>query len=206
LVINDPNGVEFWTRDGKGDVTPRLSWDGKSTAGVEVESATDYPYILSAIDSQGQSAEKRGVIPIDVLVIRDGNKLRIRVPAIIFRANNADFVNKAQDPKRGLTPEVITNNDRVLSRVADILQKFRDYKVSIEGHANSETGRAEEEKELVPLSQKRAEFVRDWLVSHGVAATRLSAVGMGGKKPVSTNIKDRANWWKNRRVEFILER
>ncbi|MBQ4331851.1 MAG: OmpA family protein, partial [Spirochaetaceae bacterium] len=58
---------------------------------------------------------------------------------------------------------------------------------------------------LVPLSEARAELVRDMLVSFGVKGDRLSTVGMGGRQPVVSHA-DRANWWKNRRVEFILEK
>jgi outer membrane protein OmpA-like peptidoglycan-associated protein len=36
-----------------------------------------------------------------------------------------------------------------------------------------------------------------------VNRNRLSAIGMGGKRPV-VRYEDHDNWWKNRRVEFIL--
>jgi outer membrane protein OmpA-like peptidoglycan-associated protein len=206
FVIYDPNGVPFRAYSGGADVPQKLVWDGRGDDGELVESATNYPYTFTAADSQGQSSEVRGSIQVDVLIIRDGDKLRMRVPAIIFRANNADFVSNTVDKKRGLDQATIDNNERVLGRVAEILQKFQDYNVRIEGHANSETGTAKEEQELVPLSQRRADFVKAWLVSHNTGAARLTAVGMGGKEPVMKNRGDRANWWKNRRVDFILEK
>ena len=61
----------------------------------------------------------------------------------------------------------------------------------------------EEEAELIPLSRERAQAVRDFLIRNGVDGSRLSTVGMGGTKPVVERA-DRENWWKNRRVEFIL--
>ncbi|MDR3301621.1 MAG: OmpA family protein [Spirochaetaceae bacterium] len=205
FVIYD-HEVPFWTRSGGADVPQKLIWNGRGDDSVLVESATNYPYIFTVTDSQGQRSEAAGSIQVDVLIIRDGDKLRMRVPAIIFRANNADFVDKTVDKKRGLDQTTIDNNERVLSRVAEILQKFPDYKVRIEGHANSETGTAKEEQELIPLSRRRAQFVQEWLVRHGTNAARLSADGLGGKDPVMKNRGDRANWWKNRRVEFVLER
>jgi outer membrane protein OmpA-like peptidoglycan-associated protein len=205
-MIYDPNGVPFRAWSGRAGVPQKLVWNGRGDNGELVESATNYPYTFTVTDSQGQSSEVRGSIQIDVLVIRDGDKLRMRVPAIIFRANNADFVENTVDKKRGLDRATIDNNERVLSRVAEILQKFPDYRVRIEGHANSETGTAKEEQELIPLSQQRAAFVQKWLVGHGIKAERLSAAGMGGTDPVMKNRGDRANWWKNRRVEFILEK
>jgi flagellar hook assembly protein FlgD len=205
FIIYD-HDIPFWTRSGGAEIPQTLIWNGRGDDSVLVESATNYPYTFTVTDSQGQSSEVAGSIQVDVLIIRDGDKLRMRVPAIIFRANNADFVDNTVDKKRGLDQATIGNNDRVLSRVAEILQKFPDYKVRIEGHANSETGTAKEEQELIPLSRLRATFVKEWLVRHGINAERLSADGMGGKDPVMKNRGDRANWWKNRRVEFILER
>ncbi|MDR2601758.1 MAG: OmpA family protein [Spirochaetaceae bacterium] len=205
-VIYDPNNKPFWTVTGKSEVTSVLNWNGRGDDGVLVESAMDYPYTFTVVDVQEQTTVVQGKITIDVLVLKDGQRLVIRVPAIIFRANNADFVPKTQDAKRGLTQEVIDNNEKVLKRIAEILQRFRDYRVTVEGHANSETGTEKEEVEqLVPLSQKRAEFVKGFLVQQGVGENRLTAVGVGGRRPVSKDRKDRENWWKNRRVEFVLE-
>jgi outer membrane protein OmpA-like peptidoglycan-associated protein len=51
------------------------------------------------------------------------------------------------------------------------------------------------------LSDARADAVKDWLVSHGVAATRVSARGYGDTRPLVPNDTD-ANRFKNRRVEL----
>ena len=61
----------------------------------------------------------------------------------------------------------------------------------------------EEKEDLIPLSAARADAVRRFLIEKGVARGRLSSVGIGGTKPIAA-ISDRDNWWKNRRVEFIL--
>ena len=56
---------------------------------------------------------------------------------------------------------------------------------------------------LGPLSQERADAIRDYLVKKGVSRSSITTEGMGGTKPV-VNPKDTDNNWKNRRVEFIL--
>ena len=53
------------------------------------------------------------------------------------------------------------------------------------------------------LSLRRAESVRDALVRRGVAAGRLTAVGLGEENPVATNDTD-AGRAQNRRIEFSI--
>lgn len=205
FVIKDPeNGKAFWKIDGKSSITERIIWDGRGNNGERVQSAMDYPYEFTATDELGMSSKVEGIISVDVLVIRVGNVLKMQVPSIIFRGNAADFKNK-KEAKNGLEDSVINNNKRVLKRIAEILNKFKDYTVTIEGHANNTSGLESEEAELTALSQQRAEFVLDYLAKNGVDRSRLSAVGRGGTAPVVER-SDKDNWWKNRRVEFILNK
>lgn len=197
--IREPQGTAgniFWKTGGKDRITEQIIWDGRSLKGELVQSATDYPFTFTVKDSVGMVSVVRGYIPVDVLVIRDDGQLKIAVPSIIFRENAADF--------EGLDPEIVEKNVQVLKRIAEIINKFRDYRIQVEGHANNVTGtQREEDAELIPLSRQRAQAVRDFLIRNGVDGSRLSTVGMGGTKPVVERA-DRENWWKNRRVEFIL--
>lgn len=221
FTIKDPNnGKPFWTTSGKSQITERIIWDGRGNNGELVQSAMDYPYEFTATDELGMTSTVEGKICVDVLVVRAGDFLKMQVPSIIFRGNNADFKNaeevaagpKADRVNKGLEQSVIDNNIRVLKRIAEILNKFQDYTVTIEGHANNISGTEEEETSsangnipLEPLSQQRAEFVLQKLVEYGVDASRLTAVGRGGRQPVVAR-SDKDNWWKNRRVEFILNK
>ncbi|MDR0685102.1 MAG: OmpA family protein [Spirochaetaceae bacterium] len=211
--VRDPQGRQsFWTASGKSQITRELVWDGRSKTGELVQSAMDYPYTFTVTDVEGQSSTAKGNLRVDVLVIRDGDKLKMQVPAIIFRADHADFVSKAQDRQQGLEQSVIDNNMRVLRRIAQILNKFKDYTVVIEGHAHNVSGTDAEETStsggnipLVPLSNDRAAFVKQQLVRLGVSAGRMTTDGAGGRKPVA-NRENRDDWWKDRRVEFILNK
>ncbi len=211
--IKDPNnGKKFWSTSGKSAITERIIWDGRGNNGELVQSAMDYPYEFTVTDTLGMTSTVEGKISVDVLVIRVGDVLKMAVPSIIFRSDNADFELESKVGKGGLTDAQLANNERVLKRIAEILKKFKEYTVTIEGHANNVTGTEEEETStangnipLEPLSQKRAEFVKDKLKSYGVDAGRLSAVGRGGRQPVAAR-SDKDNWWKNRRVEFILNK
>jgi flagellar hook assembly protein FlgD len=198
LEIRETEGTRqiFYHIEGRGSPAELIAWDGRSNRGELVQAATDYEYTFKATDSLGNSSSINGRISVDVLVIRDGDVLRIQVPSITFRANFADF--------NGLPGERIETNTRVLRRIAEILNKFREYKITVEGHANPVLGTAKEESdELQPLSLSRARAVIDQLVSYGVTRSRLSAAGKGGTRTVA-DPHDQDNSWKNRRVEFIL--
>ncbi|MDR1985995.1 MAG: pallilysin-related adhesin [Treponema sp.] len=187
----------FYQIEGEGSPPERITWNGRSNKGELVQAATDYPFTFKATDSQGREGSMNGAIGVDVLIIREDDGLRIQVPSIIFRAGYADFLE--------LSPDIMANNVRVLRRIAEILNKFRDYRVRVEGHANRTQVDADEEErqELQPLSESRARAVVNQLVEFGVSRNRLTAIGMGSTKPV-VQLEDRDNWWKNRRVEFIL--
>ncbi|WP_304225344.1 FlgD immunoglobulin-like domain containing protein [Gracilinema caldarium] len=198
LEIREPEGPKqlFYRIEGRGSPAGKYTWDGRSNKGELVQAATDYPVQIQSTDSLGNTSTITSIIGVDVLVIREGDQLKIKVPSIIFRENGADF--------NSLPQEKVDNNIRVLKRIAEILNKFRDYKVKVEGHANPVTRTAQEEnQELKPLSEARAKAIMDLLIQFGVDRNRLSYVGMGGTRPV-VRWEDRDNWWKNRRVEFIL--
>jgi outer membrane protein OmpA-like peptidoglycan-associated protein len=172
-----------------------------------VMSATDYPYVFTVISDRGTvSKPLNDVIHVDVLVIKqDDGRLRVQVPSIVFRTNAADFKN--------LPERTITNNERVIRRIAFILNKFPNYKVQVEGHANPENkpgtkARANEEKienAKNSLSKKRADAIVDILVDNAVDKKRLFPVGKGISEPI-VEFEDTENWWKNRRVEFYLDK
>ena len=215
FTIKDPKGKDFWKQNGKNAITERLIWDGlsnvqKDAAGraERVQSAMDYPYEFTVTDNLGMTNTVTGQISVDVLVIRDGNVLKMAVPSIIFESDAANF----QTANSKLDAAKVANNIKVLNRIAEILKKFKDYKVTVVGHANKVTDKPEEEtvdnmnqwgRASQPLSKERADAIRAYLIKKGVSGSNVSTEGMGGTKPV-VNPKDKDNNWKNRRVEFIL--
>lgn len=215
FVINDPKGKAFWKTEGKNQITERIIWDGLSNIQKDakgnaerVQSAMDYPYTFTVTDNLGMTSRVEGVIPVDVLVIREGNVLKMAVPSIIFESDASNF----QTANSKLSAEQAAKNIEILNRIAEILKKFSDYKVTIQGHANRVSDNLDEEtvdnmrewgRALGPLSQERADAIRDYLVKKGVSRSSITTEGMGGTRPV-VNPKDTDNNWKNRRVEFIL--
>ena len=214
FTVEDPATLKpFWIAKGTDKLQEKIIWNGKSARGEVVQSATDYPYEFTVTDSNNLSSTVKGFVKVDVLVVRDGERVKIQVPSITFRSDAADFKtteelmqNPDYDGKtRGLDKKILENNVKVLGRISEILKKFRDYNVQIEGNANNLSGTQAEEDEVKLLSEQRAQYVRDWLIKDGVSAANLKAVGNGSKNPAtnSTALEDR---WKNRRVEFILKK
>ncbi len=97
-------------------------------------------------------------------------------------------VNKAV-----LTPEA----QELLIKVATFLNKNQQYAVEVQGNTDS-TGPMAWNMEL---SKMRADSVRDFLVTNGVAADRLTTKGFGPNEPIAPNntAEGRAM---NRRVDF----
>jgi outer membrane protein OmpA-like peptidoglycan-associated protein len=88
-----------------------------------------------------------------------------------------------------------------LNEVGDALIKGNpDANITVEGHTDSQGQR----QYNMDLSKKRADAVRDQLVTRGVAPDRIKSLGYGPDKPLIDNktAENRAN---NRRVEIVVE-
>jgi outer membrane protein OmpA-like peptidoglycan-associated protein len=86
-----------------------------------------------------------------------------------------------------------------LEEVVDLLQTEPDKKIRVEGHTDS---RGDAEANL-QLSEQRAQAVREALISLGVSADRVTALGMGEDFPIASN-EDEDGRAQHRRVDVIL--
>lgn len=198
LTILDPAGAPFTSFSGREPPAGPIVWDGRDLDGNLVEAAQDYRYVLRVRDALGNMAEKRGIIPTDVFVLRDGDRLKIRISSIVFSPSSASLA--------GTDPESAARNAAILDRIAAVLDRYPSYRIRVEGHAVNITGTEREERtELEGLSLARARAVMDALVLRGVARGRLEARGLGGREPLVPH-GDAVARWRNRRVEFILVR
>jgi outer membrane protein OmpA-like peptidoglycan-associated protein len=96
--------------------------------------------------------------------------------------------------------KIVGDSNALLEEIADVMQQNPNLKrVEIQGHTDN-TGTRDRN---AVLSQERADAVRQWLIRHGVDASRLTAKGYGQEKPLSPNVTA-ANRARNRRVQFII--
>jgi len=120
-----------------------------------------------------------------VLQTRDtGRGLVVSMPDVLFDFN-----------KYTLKPEA---RER-LARISGIVLAYPDLKLQVEGYTDS-IGSDEYNQ---TLSDKRAEAVRDYIVTSGVSMNNVVARGMGKADPVADN-STAAGRQLNRRVEMIV--
>lgn len=113
-------------------------------------------------------------------------------PAAIPRRLVLEGVNFDYD-KAVLRPEDIA----IIDQNAADLKEWGNVDVEVSGH----TDNMGSDKYNNGLSLRRAEAVRDYLVSKGISADRLTVKGYGESQPIEGNDTD-AGRFKNRRVEL----
>jgi len=84
-----------------------------------------------------------------------------------------------------------------IAQLATIMKKYPEDVLTIKGYTDS-TG---SDKVNKPLSEKRAEAVKEALVANGLPATTVTSMGMGSENPIDSG-KTKSSLAKNRRVEI----
>jgi outer membrane protein OmpA-like peptidoglycan-associated protein len=96
--------------------------------------------------------------------------------------------------KATLRPEAFA----ILDKTAVGMKDWGNVKIEVAGHTDS----VDTDEHNMKLSQQRAETVRDYLISKGIAGDRLTAKGYGESKPIADNETEEGRF-KNRRVELL---
>ena len=112
-----------------------------------------------------------------------------------FAVNVGDIVYFTTDSV-DLSPEA----QQTLANQARWLQQYSQYTITIEGHADE---RGTNEYNLA-LGERRAKATRDYLVSVGVDAGRITVISYGEERPTCTE-KAEGCWAKNRRAHFLVK-
>jgi peptidoglycan-associated lipoprotein len=86
-----------------------------------------------------------------------------------------------------------------LQKNIDWMKRWSGTKIMVEGHADS---RGTNEYNLA-LGERRADAVRDYLVSLGLAADRVTIVSKGEEQPFCSD-ENESCWHDNRRGHFII--
>ena len=88
---------------------------------------------------------------------------------------------------------------QTLEKQAAWLQRYTNYPITIEGHAD-ERGTREYN---IALGARRAAATREYLVSRGIPAKRIKTISYGKERPVAV-CNDISCWSQNRRAVTVL--
>ena len=115
-------------------------------------------------------------------------------PRDVARALSLQVINFELD--KALIPDV---NKPFLDRAAALITKTSDMQLTITGNTDSLASDAYN----LDLSRQRAEAVKEYLVSKGVDASKLTTKGAGESNPIADNSTDQGRF-RNRRIGFTV--
>ncbi len=151
-------------------------------------------------EEEKRLAEEKTETEAEIPSVHDQPKViteRLTLRKILyFSKNGAVFT--------GLSREQIRQNEKTIDEAVELIKKHPECTVLIEGYANNISGTEKEDRTAcMPLSLWRAEYIKKELIKRGIKAENIETVGRGGAAPLAGR-KERNNWWKNRRVEFLI--
>lgn len=112
---------------------------------------------------------------------------------------NALFLKEVRDAYFDFNKADIRPDAReALTKTADFLRNYPQIRATVEGHCDE---RGSTEYNLA-LGDRRASAVKQYLVSLGISADRLSTVSFGKEKP-SCSEHNETCWQQNRRGHFV---
>lgn len=187
--VEGENGPFIWNGDfDKSD--KKFSSAEKFT--VELRFENDVVYRLDVVSGL---VTKKGL---------DG-RIYLDLPDIIFPGNKESFLEEN---------ELYAENGTTLSELTRIIKEYQDEikYIDIFGYANPESDlleknrhilEKENETSLIPLSQRRADYVKEILILKGIPSDLIRATGCGGI-PWESDPTDKSENWRNRRVRFSI--
>ncbi|QQV01853.1 MULTISPECIES: OmpA family protein [Chryseobacterium] len=132
-----------------------------------------------------QAKEIKETLPgAEVERVGDGIKITLNESIVTFAFDSSNLTTLAK-----------TN----LDKLSEVLINNPDTNINIYGHTDSKGSDDYNQK----LSERRANAVKSYLVSKGIAASRMFALGEGEAMPIASNDTDEGRA-KNRRVEFAI--
>jgi len=168
--------------------------DGKYAAVVKVDTKQD---VMVTVKKEGHAFDSKLIAKEDIKpekVSIKGNNLTLKelkvgeaytINDILYATNSSALNDKSKF---------------ILKGFARFLNQNPNITVAIQGHTDD----VGDDAQNLALSESRAKGVKDYLVSQGIDAERLSAKGYGEAKPKVPNTSD-LNRAKNRRTDFVIE-
>ena len=139
--------------------------------------------IGNKMDKQAKDI-KEALPGAQVARVGEGIKITLSENLVNFAFNSAELTSSAK-----------TN----LDKLATVLINNPDTNINIYGHTDNK-GTAQVNQKI---SENRANSVKNYLISKGIASSRMITMGRGFSEPIASNDTD-AGRAQNRRVEFAI--
>ena len=139
--------------------------------------------IGNKMDKQAKDI-KEALPGAEVERVGEGIKITLSENMVNFAFNSAELTSSAK-----------TN----LDKLATVLINNPDTNINIYGHTDNK-GTAQVNQKI---SENRANSVKNYLISKGIASSRMITMGRGFSEPIASNDTD-AGRAQNRRVEFAI--
>jgi OOP family OmpA-OmpF porin len=146
--------------------------------------------LMRSLQNQARAREQiiqieRLFNPQEAFILRDGDKLIIRLTGLGFGSGSAN---------------IEANAVGLMDKVQRAVSVFPRCELIVEGHTDAYGGA----EQNLALSRDRAQAVVDYMITNmNIAAFRIKAIGFGDTLPIASNktIEGRA---KNRRIDLII--
>ncbi|OOS04732.1 Outer membrane protein OmpA [Moraxella cuniculi DSM 21768] len=169
-----PEHITHLVDGAKGILPADFTIEAEPVLDIQTAVASSIESARTAISGLGEGAE----VSVDDLV----------------RALNLQIINFATD-----SSDIPAENKEILDLAAAKLASLPAATLRIIGHTDNQGSDEYNQK----LSESRAAAVRDYLVSKGVPAERLSVKGASFSEPVASNATEQGRF-QNRRIEFTV--
>lgn len=197
----------YW--GGKVGLTLYTGMLAKTDRKVDVVSMDQFNMAMSSLEKRLESSPKLEVVTSD--------QLKSMCDDLAKKLEDISKTRPCDMPRTLVMPEKVgesvclrgvnfeTNSDiltptshAILDEAVQMLKDRPEIEVEIQGHTDSRGSDAYNQR----LSERRADSVRRYLVSKGIEACRLRAVGYGEKRPIASN-ETAEGMAENRRVELL---
>jgi outer membrane protein OmpA-like peptidoglycan-associated protein len=177
---------------------------------VACQASTRGSFSGNASFSAGATASGRGEVRAT-----GGGQAGFRVGVVFFQGNELKYTGSSINFEYDKADLKGDETFKVLEDMKNVLKEKPKVRIRIEGHTDSR-GTTEHNKKL---SDRRADSIRKWLASHGIAEDRMESVGLGedhadhhetavcrNKLPTDPKEKEQCEkeWAESRRAVFTV--
>lgn len=142
-----------------------------------------------------------GPVQMEEVVPADAAAPKSTLKPVVLKTKEKEVINKAFSNLQfaSAKAEIAKSSLSSLDKMAALLQANPEWQLLLSGHTDNEGTEAFNQT----LSEKRSDAVKEYLVSKGITASRITTKGYGQTKPLAANDSKLAKG-KNRRVEMEI--